>query len=395
MSSRAVFAEPNPYAKAVRSSALPLVLFCLGHYFIDLYSGALGVLQPLLQHRFGLNFTQAGILGGVYVCSSSVLQPLYGFLSDRWHSRLFTVLAPGIAGVFISSLGWATGYWGLLVLVWLGGAGIASFHPQAAANATAGVRGNRATAMSIFICSGTIGLACGPLYFSALAGWGLALDFWGALPGVLLTIVLLVFQPPLAAHARAARRFDADALKAVWKPMTILYSLVVIRSVVQIVFTQFLPLYLHTQRGYTLPAASATLSLYLLGGALGGLAGGRLADRFGGRLVILISMIGSVPFLALFVFTHGPLSAAGLFLGGLVLLFTIPVNVVMAQELAPNQAGTVSALMMGFGWGMAGLIFIPLTGWVSDVFSMQQAFAGLITFPLIGFFLAWKLPSAS
>jgi len=129
-----------------------------------------------------------------------------------------------------------------------------------------------------------------------------------------------------------------------------------------------------------------------LGGTAGGMAGGALADRFGGRRVILISMIGSVPFLMLFVFGRGVLSTAGLFLGGLVLLFTIPVNVVMAQELAPAQAGTVSALMMGFGWGTAGLIFIPLTGWVSDVFSLQAAFAGLIAFPLIGFLLALRLP---
>jgi FSR family fosmidomycin resistance protein-like MFS transporter len=81
-----------------------------------------------------------------------------------------------------------------------------------------------------------------------------------------------------------------------------------------------------------------------------------------------------------------------LFLGGLFLLFTIPVNVVMAQELVPSQAGTVSALMMGFAWGAAGLVFIPLTGWISDLLSMQHAFAGLIAFPLIGFLLALKLP---
>ena len=168
-------------------------------------------------------------------------------------------------------------------------------------------------------------------------------------------------------------------MRGVWKPLTILYFLVFIRSVVQVTFTQFLPLYLHTQRGYSLEAASWTLALYLTGGAIGGLAGGRLADRFGGRLVILWSMIGSFPLLALF-------------LGGLTLLFTIPVNVVMAQELAPSQAGTVSALMMGFGWGAAGLVFIPLTGFVSDALSMQHAFAGLIAFPLIGFLLALRLP---
>ena len=378
--------------KAARPYWFPLALFCLGHFFVDLYSGALGVMQPVLLDRFRLSYTEAGLLAGVLVFSSSVMQPVYGYLSDRVHSRLFAVLGPAVAGIFISTLGWASGYGGLLAMVCLGGVGIASFHPQAAANAVAHIRKNRGRAMAVFVCSGSLGVAVGPVFFSALTrGGSLVRVPWGALPGLAMTALLLALMPP-PAHAARTARFDWTPLRAVWKPMTVLYFLVVVRSVVQITFTQMLPLYLHTQRNYSLSAASLCLSLYLLGGAAGGMAGGTLADRFGGRRVILISMIGSVPFLTLFVFGRGALSTAGLFLGGLILLFTIPVNVVMAQELAPAQAGTVSALMMGFGWGMAGLIFIPLTGWVSDVFSMQAAFAGLIAFPLIGFLLALKLP---
>src|SRR6476660_9368772 len=186
MSSRAAVAPQDAVIHAARQSLLPLILFCVGHFLVDLYSGALGALQPVLQSRFDLNFTQAGILGGVMVCSSSVMQPVYGLLSDRWQSRLFTVLAPAVAGVFISSLGFAPGYWGLLIMVWLGGSGIASFHPQAAANATAGVERNRAGAMAIFICSGTVGLACGPLFFSLLGEHGMAMNASGAIPGVLV-----------------------------------------------------------------------------------------------------------------------------------------------------------------------------------------------------------------
>jgi FSR family fosmidomycin resistance protein-like MFS transporter len=379
---------------------LPLTLFCLGHFFIDLYSSALGTMQPVLLERFRLSYTQAGILAGVLVFSSSVIQPVYGYLSDRWHSRLFTVLGPAMAGIFIATLGWAPGYAGLLAMVALGGAGIASFHPQAAANAVAHVRQNRARAMAVFVSSGSLGMAAGPLFFGALTKGGtLGRTPWGMLPGLLMTVLLVAWMPPIARGPLSDGRGLAGesacrttTLAAVWRPMTILYFLVVIRSVVQVTFTHMLPLYLHTQRNYSLGAASLCLSLYLLGGALGGMAGGTLADRYGGRRVIVISMIGSVPLLALFVFGRGAVSLAGLFLGGLVLLFTIPVNVVMAQDLAPAQAGTVSALMMGFGWGMAGLIFIPLTGWVSDVFSMQWAFTGLIAFPIIGFLLALKLP---
>jgi FSR family fosmidomycin resistance protein-like MFS transporter len=99
-----------------------------------------------------------------------------------------------------------------------------------------------------------------------------------------------------------------------------------------------------------------------------------------------------VPFLALFFFAQGWLSMFGLLVGGLILLFTIPVNVVMAQELVPGQAGTVSALMMGFAWGTAGLIFIPLTGHLADVYSLHAALAALAAFPLLGFLLALRLP---
>ena len=75
-----------------------------------------------------------------------------------------------------------------------------------------------------------------------------------------------------------------------------------------------------------------------------------------------------------------------------MLLFTIPVNVVMAQQLAPSQSGVISALMMGFAWGTAGLIFIPLTGWMGDHYSLGTAMASLAAFPIIGAFLAWMLP---
>ena len=379
--------------QAVRTTSLAMILFCVSHFFIDMYSGAMGALQPMLVTQYRLSFTHAGILGGTLYFSSSMLQPLYGYLSDRLHSKLFTALAPAVAGIFISAVGFAPDYRALLVMVFLGGCGMASFHPQAAANVIAGVVRNRARAMAIFVSSGTFGLALAPTFFSKVSQrWGLPGAIWLAVPGIAMTLVLLVWQRAPVRLTHVAQPFNWAPLRAVWKPMTILYFLVFIRSAVQVTFSQFLPLFLNTQRGYSLSQASYSLTLYLFAGALGGFAGGAMADRFGGRRVIMISMIGSVPFLALFLFTSGILSTLALMMGGLIMLFTIPVNVVMAQELAPSQTGTVSALMMGFAWGSAGLIFIPLTGWVSDVFSMQAAFTGLVLLPLIGFFLALKLP---
>lgn len=372
--------------------AIPLILLSLGHFFIDLYSGALGALLPLLVARHGMTLTQAGLLGGVLVFSSSVMQPVYGFLSDRFHTKLFAALSPAVAGVFISALGIAPSFHWLLVMVLAGGAGIAAFHPQASSRVIRGVVENRGAWMASFISAGTLGMALGPTYFSTIATqFGLDRTWVCALPGVLVSVFLFATLPNAASEAKHRERFDWKPLRAVARPLTILYMLVFLRSIVQISFAQFLPLYLNLERGYTPSHASYILTAYLAAGALGGFLGGHMADRFGGRQVILISMIASVPFLALFFLTRGALSLVGLCLGGLILLFTIPVNVVMAQELVPSQSGTVSALMMGFAWGMAGMVFIPLIGVLADTFTLHHVLASLLVFPVIGFLLTMKL----
>jgi FSR family fosmidomycin resistance protein-like MFS transporter len=381
----------TPHAKG---AVLTLVLLSCGHLVVDLYSSAIGALQPLLADKLHLSLTQAGILAGTFLLSNSVTQPLYGYLADRFHTRMFSALAPAVAGVFVSAIGRAPTFTWLLVLASLGGAGIASFHPQAASNSTAKLSRNKAQAMAVFVSSGSLGLAVGPSVFSFVSGhWGLENIVWVALLGVSSTALLLIFLPLHAAPTPRQRRgIDWEEFRPFRKQLIILYLLVFIRSTIQVTYNQFLPLFLHIERGYTPAAASYILSIYLAGGALGGLLGGHLADRFGGRRIIMISMIGSVPLLCLFMFGQGAASVAGLVIGGLILLFTVPVNVVMAQQLVPTQAGTISAMMMGFAWGMAGLVLIPLTGWLADRSSLQTVLSAWLVFPVIGFFLTMMLP---
>jgi MFS transporter, FSR family, fosmidomycin resistance protein len=384
-----------PRVVSVDAAAKPaygnLAIHSVAHFFIDLYSSALSAFQPLLVQTMGLSLTQAGMLGGMLSFSSSVTQPAYGYLSDRYHSKLFTALAPAVAGLFISAMGLAPSYGWLLLMVFLGGAGIASFHPQGSVRATLGLESSRTKWMAVFISSGTLGLALGPAYFSWLATkLGLGGAAWGAVPGVIVTLILLAYlqEPPREQHAQAG--MDWAPLRACWQPLAILYTLVFLRSILQITFAQFLPLYLNRERGFSLTESSWALTLYLASGAVGGFLGGNLADRFGGRAVILASWILSLPFLALFFFAPTPwLSLVGLGLGGWALLFTIPVNLTMAQALAPGHTGTISALMMGFAWGAAGIIFVPLAGFVAERTSLHLALSSLLVVPLVG---AWLTP---
>lgn len=383
--------EASTSTLGARTSLLSLALLSCAHFFIDLYSSALGAFQPVLVDSLHLNLKQAGVLGGLLILFSSVMQPGYGYLSDRFHTKMFSAVAPAMAGLFISALGAAPNYWWALLLVALGGIGIASFHPQASAWATAGLLANKGRWMAVFISAGTLGMAAGPIFFSyVISRLGVTRTGWAALPGVAMAAVLLLFLP-LAPRRPGRAHLDWAPLRAVWKPMTVLYCLVFIRSILQITYAQLLPLYLHRERGFSLLDAGYALSLFLGSGACGGFLGGHLADRFGGKRVIQMSMLGCVPFLTLFFVFNGVPAMLGLIVGGFTLLFTVPVNVVMAQELAPAQAGTVSALMMGFAWGMAGIIFIPLTGFVADHYSMHAALSALLVFPVIGYFLTFSL----
>jgi MFS transporter, FSR family, fosmidomycin resistance protein len=384
---------PRPGRAVLRSGGMTLLLFSLGHFLVDLYSGSMGIFQPLLINRLGITLTQAGVLGGLLAFSSSITQPLYGYLSDRYHSRLFSVLAPAVAGIFIAALGGASNFRWALVFALLGGTGVASFHPQASVWAAAGMMANRARWMSVFITAGTLGIALSPAFFSIFVElFGHQRILWTAAPGVLLSLALLIWVRAPQGVARRRQSFDMKALRVVWRPLTILYCGVFFRSAVQVTYAQFLALYLNRERGYPLSTAAWALTLYLTAGAVGGFAGGYMADRYGARRVILLSFALSVPFMLFFFLSTGWWAIGSLALGGLILLFTIPVNVVVAQELAPSQAGTVSALLMGFAWGAAGLIFIPLTGFVAQRTSLHLALFSLLVFPVLGWILAHWLP---
>jgi FSR family fosmidomycin resistance protein-like MFS transporter len=247
--------------------------------------------------------------------------------------------------------------------------------------------------MAVFISAGTLGIALAPSVFSAvIVHWGFERVVLIAIPGIAVSALLIMQVRPPASPAAGGGRFDWAPIRTMRRPLTLLFLAVFFRSAVQVTFTQFLALYLNRERGYSLQMSAWILTVYLTAGAVGGLLGGRLADRFGPRLVIALSFLLSAPCMALFFVVPGWAGIASLIVGGLILLFTIPVNVLVAQELVPQSAGTVSALMMGFAWGSAGLIFIPLTGFLSDHTSLHLALSLLLVWPVAGFFLTLKLP---
>ena len=198
--------------------------------------------------------------------------------------------------------------------------------------------------------------------------------------------------PGFAPGRRAPRGvLGFAALRPYARPLTLLYFLVVIRGFVSASVTTFVPVLL-ARRGGSVTLAAAGVAAYFAGGGLGGFFGGSLADTVGHRRVILMSMLMPVPFLVAAPIVPPSLTLVSLALAGFFLQSTLPVNVSFGQLIAPVSAATVASLLMGFAWGLGGLL-VPMTGLIADRAGLEATMVGLGLVPLIGVALAWPLPT--
>lgn len=356
---------------------------------VDGYGNILAPLLPLLITRLDLSLAAAGTMTMLFQLAASVAQVGFGQLADQWRPRLLVMAGPVVSIVFLSLVGLATTPLMLAVILIAGGLGGAAFHPPAATLAHR-LSGDRpGLAMSIYITGGTLGFSLGPLMFAPFADrFGLEWTPVLAIPGLLVIAFFLARVPKFEWPRPSGRGFAA--LRPYAKPLTLLYLIVVLRTMTSIAFATFLPVML-TRRGMSVGGAGAVVAAYLFASGVGGFFGGPAADRWGPRGVIAWSLVFSFPFLLAATMLEGTPFIVMLMLGGFFLQSTLPVNVMFGQAIAPVSAATVSSLMMGFAWGTGGMT-VPLTGFIADRIGIPPTLMGLSFVPLIAAALALPLP---
>jgi len=369
-----------------------VLLMASVHMVVDGYGNIYAPLLPLLIPKLGLTLTAAGTLTMLYQMAASVAQVGFGHLADRWRPRLLVMAGPVVSVSILGLVGIAPSIPILAATLIVGGLGAAAFHPPAAALAHRLGGNHPGLAMSVHITGGTLGFSLGPLLFAPVAQrFGLAWTPLLLLPGWLVIAFFLARVPPIPLHADSSAGFRA--LRPYAKPLSLLYLIVVLRTLTSLAFATFVPVML-TRRGLTLGQAGAAIAVYLFASGLGGFFGGPAADRFGARRVIALSLVFSIPFLLAAPLLSGWRFVTVLALGGFFLQSTLPVNVTFGQALAPVSAATVSSLMMGFAWGTGGLS-APLVGLVADRFGIEHTLVGLACVPLIAAACALPLPATA
>lgn len=359
------------------------------HFMVDGYGNIYPPLLPLLIPKLHLTLAAAGMLTMLYQMAASVAQVGFGHIADRWRPRLLVMVGPVVAVSVLSFVGWAPTVPILAAVLIVGGLGAAAFHPPAAALAHRLGGHHRGLAMSVHITGGTLGFAMGPLLFAPVAQHlGLNWTPLLAIPGLLVIAFFLTRVPPIPLHHDSAAGFRA--LKPYARPLTLLYVIVVLRTLTALAFATFVPVML-TRRGLTVSQAGAIAAAYLFASGAGGFFGGPAADRFGPRRVIAWSLVLATPFLLAAPLLSGWLFIVVLALGGFFLQSTLPVNVIFGQALAPVSAATVSSLMMGFAWGVGGFS-VPIVGAIADHYGIEHTLVGLAFIPLAAAAVSMGLP---
>jgi FSR family fosmidomycin resistance protein-like MFS transporter len=366
-----------------------------GHLFTDLNQGAVAALLPFLISERGISLAAAGALVFAATVSSSIVQPLFGIFSDRTPLPALMPLGVLLAGSGMALVGVAPTYPLIMLCVLLSGIGVAAFHPEAARFANYVSGSGRARGMSFFSVGGNAGFALGPALTTPLVVvFGLPGALFLALPAVVMAAVLFHELPRMLGFKPETVESEDERMDAApehWGPFVRMIGVVTVRSFVYFGLVAFVASYYERVLDVTPALGNTALTLMLFGGAAGTLVMGPLADRFGRRTVLGLSMILLPPLIFCFTLVGPLVGMALLVLVGAATVGTFGVTVVMGQEYLPGRIGLAAGITMGLSIGLGG-IGAPLLGLVADSAGLSFTMLVIAVLPVLGLLLALTLP---
>ena len=381
-----------------------LAVLSYGHLATDLSQGAIPALLPVFKAMFHLSYAGVGFIVLMANISSSVIQPVFGVLSDRLRMRWLMPVGALVAGLGMTFAVLSPDYAATVALILVSGLGVAAFHPEGYRFAGLAAGARRATGMSYFSVGGNIGYGFGPaaatlaLSHAGVRGIGYLMAF--SIPAaILLWQVISPRQREALEGAWVSAPTSADGIPAAPQTqnvpkgiLVLLVVFVVLRSWVSVGTASFIPLYFTGIRHLDPRYGGMLVSLFLGAGAVGTLIGGAAADRWGRRASLIFSMTILPPLLLMLTRASGPWILLAAVIAGMAVVSTFAVVMVMAQELAPERIGMISGLIIGFAVGMGG-VGVTLLGAVADRWGLRTAMDATALLPLAALAIAIALPT--
>ncbi|MBU4563922.1 MAG: MFS transporter [Desulfarculus sp.] len=380
--------------------AKALGLLILAHLVTDTTTGALPAFLPILKQVHALTYAQAGALIMVMNLTSSVIQPLFGDLTDRLSLRWLVPVGVAVSGLSFGLVGLCPNYVALIVVVVFSGLGVASFHPEAFKGVLGSAGSRKVVGVSWFMVGGNAGLALGPVMIMAFYAWGgMTGTLLFAVPGVAMAGLILAYWRHLTRkngkQAHEKSQAERKPLRGRLKPLAILMGAVTLRAWVHTGIAAFIPFYYVSVLHGDAVTGGSLLTVFLTAGVVGTVVGAPLAEKVGPKRFFVVSIAVITPLMVwLQVLQPGLWLYIVLALVGAVLLSTWSVVIVMGQQLLPDRAGTVSGMLVGFAMGLGG-IGATLMGVVADHWGVATVMQIVTVLPLLSAVVALFIPAGS
>lgn len=373
-----------------------IILLSVGHACVDVYQGSVAALVPFFVAERAYGYAAASGIVLAASLLSSVAQPLFGALTDRWAMPWLLPVSTVLGGLGVALSGVGGSYPLTLVFVAVSGIGVAAYHPEAARAARIAAGGSH-TAMGWFSLGGNIGFAAAPVVVAAVVtAGGLRLSPLLILPALVGSVLCLPVLRALTGQALTGQAGTGATTAATTvaddrASFGRLSLVVVLRSIAFTGLSTFISLYAQQRTGGGVTAGGAALFLLYAGGAAGTVVGSRLADRWDRVTVVRWSYLVAAGGVAGVVFVPGPalylfvaLTSAGLYL-------PFSLQITLAQDYLPSRVGTASGVTLGLTVSVGGLAG-PLIGALADRASLQVALTPLVVLPVLGWLVARTLP---
>ena len=391
-------AERHDHASTTAFSILAAISFC--HLLNDMMQSLLPSIYPILKANYALDFGQIGLITFTFQFTASLLQPVIGYLTDRWPQPYSLVVGMGFSLIGLLLLASAASYPGLLVAAALVGSGSAVLHPESSRVARMAAGSQPGLAQAVFQLGGNLGSSLGPLFAAGIVlRNGQSSVAWFGIAAVTAMILLARVGHWYKAHGLARMRSHAARSGARLScrdgKVRVLGRRARRADLLEVLLHGEHVELLHLLSNRPIRRARcgrrrSCCSCFWRRWRLAPWLGGKLGDRFGRKFVIWASILGVLPFtLALpyaNLFWTGVLTVPI----GLILASAFPAIVVYGQELMPLKVGTVAGLFFGLAFGLGGT-GAALIGQFADATSIQFVFKACSFLPLLGL-LAALLP---
>lgn len=407
-------AFPKPNAPGMTTLAttthrplMPILLALSGaHLLNDLIQSMIPAMYPLLKEAYLLDFAQIGLITLAFQVTASLLQPLFGFVTDKrpWPYAMVAGMGATLTGLL--GLAFADSYGMLVISAAMVGLGSAVFHPEATRMARHAAAGEHGFAQGIFQIGGQIGYAIGPLLAAMIVVPRGQISLAWLSMAALAAMVLMAWT---SARYAVMRRSQIAAEKSssasparpklssghVLLAMTVLMVLVLSKNSYTVAFKSYYTFYLIERFGVEVQFSQVMLFLFLAVGAIGVVIGGILGDRIGRYRVIWISVLGALPFTLMLPFVNlfwtGVLSAVISF----IMSSAFATILIYAIDLVPHRVGLVGGLFYGLAFGLSG-IAAAILGLFADQIGIIGVFNICAWLPALGLLtiLLPRIPNA-